>query len=94
MCKFPKNCIIAYADADFAGDPGTRRSRSGAAIMVGSASQATCIAHRLALQEIISLSTAAAEIIALVDACMSVEEVRRGYKKSMKEWYKSVRERQ
>ena len=72
----PKNCIIAYADADLAGDPDTRRSRSGAAIMMGSTSQATCIAHRSALQKVISLSTAASEIIALIDACMTVEEIR------------------
>ena len=72
----PSNCLIAYADADLAGDPETRRSRSGAAIMMGSTSQATCIAHRSALQKVISLSTAAAEIIALIDACMSVDEIR------------------
>ena len=64
----PKNCIIAYADADLAGGPDTRRSRSGAAIMMGSTSQATCIAHRSALQK---------------------NDV-----KTMKEWFKSVKERQ
>ena len=67
---------VSDAGADLAGGPGTWGSRSGAAIMMGSTSQATCIAQNPALQKVISLSTAAAEIIALIDACMSVEEVR------------------
>ena len=66
----------AYADADLAGDPDTRRSRSGMVIMMGSANSATCISHRSSLQKTIALSTTAAEIVALIEAATPIEGLR------------------
>ena len=72
----PNNCLFAYADADLAGDPDSRRSRSGMAIMMGSTKQATCISHRSAIQKTIALSTTAAEIVALIEATTPLTGIR------------------
>ena len=72
----PNNCIYAYADADLAGDPETRKSRSGMAIMMGCKTSATCISHRSALQKTIALSTTAAEILALIETATPIEGIR------------------
>lgn len=72
----PSNCIWAYADADLAGDPATRRSRSGMVIMMGCSTSATCISHRSSLQKTIALSTTAAEIVSLIEAATPIEGLR------------------
>jgi len=76
-CNFdPNNCLHAYADADLAGDPTTRRSRSGMVIMMGCKTSATCISHKSALQKTIALSSTAAEIVALIEATTPIEGIR------------------
>ena len=72
----PHNCLWAYADADLAGDPTTRKSRSGMVIMMGSATSATCISHKSSLQKTIALSTTAAEIVALIETATPIEGLR------------------
>ena len=70
------NCLHGYADADLAGDPTTRKSRSGMVIMMGCETSATCISHRSSLQKTIALSTTAAEILALIEASTPIEGIR------------------
>lgn len=73
----PNDCLIAFADADLAGDVDTRRSRSGKLIMIGSKTHATAISHKSGLQKLIALSTTAAEIISLMDAVTDLVAARR-----------------
>eukprot|EP00971_Amphidinium_carterae_P201826 4004842-Amphidinium_carterae.1 len=56
--------LTTYCDSDHAGDPVTRKSRSGMAIMLGT----HCLKHSSAIQSTVSLSSGESEYYALLRA--------------------------
>ena len=60
------------SDADLAGDPATRRSRSGKIIMLNGG----CLTIKSKLQTVIQLSTCAAEIVTMSDVAHDVMAYR------------------
>ena len=67
-----KNCITGYSDADLAGDIDTRRSRTGKLVLCAGGP----ITSKSSLQNVVQLSTAAAETIALNDTVQDVSVIR------------------
>lgn len=66
------NVLVAYADADFAGDMPSRKSTSGIVLMMNGGA----ILSKSKLQDIVALSTAEAELIALTECAREVMAAR------------------